>query len=191
MPEQLSFVGFDAAPPSDGLFFALFPEAAAATRAVELAQRLRTQHGLNGKVLPADRLHVSLLDLGEYAGLPNNIVATACTAAAGIAAPPFDVSFDRAMSFSGRPKSLPLVVRGGDGVKDLAAFQRALGIAMQTAGLGRAKAYTPHITLLYGERRVDEQQADPIGWTVREFVLVHSLLGQTRYIPLGRWPLRG
>jgi len=26
---------------------------------------------------------------------------------------------------------------------------------------------------------------------MREFVLVHSLLGQKRYIPLGKWPLCG
>jgi 2'-5' RNA ligase len=147
---------------------------------------------LNGKPLPAGRLHVSLLDLGEYAGLPKNIVATARAAAAGIAAAPFDVSFDCAISFSGKPGSLPLVLRAGESVPELMAFQRALAIAMQQAGLARAKPqYTPHMTLLYGERRVDAQPVETIGWTVREFVLVHSLLGQAQYIPLGRWPLRG
>jgi 2'-5' RNA ligase len=191
MPEQLSFAEFGAAPPTDSLFLALFPDAAAATRAAELAHHLRTRYGLNGKPLPAGRLHVSLLDLGEYAGLPKNIVATGCAAAAGVAAPPFDVSFDRAMSFSGKPGSLPLVLRG-NGVVQLTAFQRALGVTMQKAGLGRAKPqYTPHMTLLYGERRIGEQPVETIEWTVREFVLVHSRLGQTKYLPLGRWALRG
>ena len=31
---------------------------------------------------------------------------------------------------------------------------------------------------------------DPVGWTVREFVLVRSLLGLTMHIPLARWKLR-
>jgi 2'-5' RNA ligase len=47
------------------------------------------------------------------------------------------------------------------------------------------------MTLLYDDRSVAEQAVETIGWTAREFVLVHSLLGQTRHIPLGRWPLRG
>jgi RNA 2',3'-cyclic 3'-phosphodiesterase len=49
--------------------------------------------------------------------------------------------------------------------------------------------FTPHVTLLYGDGRIGEQSIDPIGWTVREFALVLSLIGKTKYIPLGRWPL--
>jgi 2'-5' RNA ligase len=33
------------------------------------------------------------------------------------------------------------------------------------------------------------EKVAPIAWRAREFVLVHSLLGQTRHIPLARWPL--
>jgi 2'-5' RNA ligase len=50
--------------------------------------------------------------------------------------------------------------------------------------------FTPHVTLLYDGMSVAEQPVDPISWTVGEFVLVHSLLGQTRHIILDRWPLR-
>jgi 2'-5' RNA ligase len=58
------------------------------------------------------------------------------------------------------------------------------------AGLGRReRAFVPHVTLLYDARNVTVQPVDPLGWTVREFVLVHSLLGQTRYRVLGRWTL--
>jgi hypothetical protein len=45
---------------------------------------------------------------------------------------------------------------------------------------------TLHVTLLYDKRVVDEQ---PI--TVREFVLVRSLHGQTRHTDVARWQLRG
>lgn len=72
-------------------------------------------------------------------------------------------------------------------------FQQTLGIAMKKAGLGRwAKpGYTPHVTLLYDDRSVAEQAVETICWTAREFVLVHSLIGQTLHVPLARWPLRG
>jgi 2'-5' RNA ligase len=46
------------------------------------------------------------------------------------------------------------------------------------------------VTLLYDERGIAEHAIEPVSWTVREFVLVHSLRGQSKYIPLGRWPLR-
>jgi RNA 2',3'-cyclic 3'-phosphodiesterase len=49
----------------------------------------------------------------------------------------------------------------------------------------------PHVTLMYADRRVDSEAIAPIGWTVTEFVLVHSLLGRSQYLALGRWPLRG
>jgi RNA 2',3'-cyclic 3'-phosphodiesterase len=47
--------------------------------------------------------------------------------------------------------------------------------------------YEPHVTLLYDDRCVAEQAVDTVRWTVREFVLVHSLHGQGRYVFLGRW----
>jgi 2'-5' RNA ligase len=50
---------------------------------------------------------------------------------------------------------------------------------------------TLHVTLLYDKRVVDEQPIEPISWTVREFVLVRSLHGQTRHTDVARWQLRG
>jgi len=47
------------------------------------------------------------------------------------------------------------------------------------------------VTLLYDDVLVQERAVEPIRWTVSEFVLVHSLLGQTRHIPLARWSLGG
>jgi 2'-5' RNA ligase len=190
--KQLSLTGLEAAPrPTDRLFFAIFPDAAAATRVAELAQHLRGEYGLRGKLLTTERFHVTLHHLGDYVGLPQDVVAMATEAAAGVAMPPFDVAFDRAVSFSGRPRSLPLVLSGGDGVAALRTFQQALGVGMMKARLRPEKNFTPHMTLLYGDRAVTERNVETVGWTVREFVLVHSLLGRTRHIPLARWPLRG
>jgi RNA 2',3'-cyclic 3'-phosphodiesterase len=191
MSDQHSFAWFDAPPePTDGLFFAIFPAMAAAASMTRLTCRLRDDHGLRGTPLATERLHVSLLSLGEHTGLPESIVAVASEAAATVAALPFDVAFDRVMTFRGKR---PLVLRGGDGIAALMAFQGVLGAVMTKAGFGRSSRsrFTPHVTLTYVDRDVAEQAVEPVRWTVREFVLVHSLLRKSQYIPLGRWPLRG
>ncbi len=190
MTDQLLFPGFGAAPPlTDSLFFALFPDAAATTRIGGLTRHLRDKYALTARPHAAERLHVSLHGIGEYPSFPKDIAARAVEAAAAVALPPFEIAFDRVMSFSGKPGQLPLVLRG-NGAAGVTALQNALGSALAKTGLG-ARQSAPHLTLLYDARRIDEQPIDPIGWIVREFVLVHSLLGQTSYIPLGKWPLRG
>ncbi|OOG39847.1 2'-5' RNA ligase family protein [Polaromonas sp. A23] len=184
--------GFDASPHlTDRLFFAIFPDAGTATQIAGLAQQLREEHGLRGKPLKTERFHVTLHHLGDYAGLPQDLVDVACAAAASIAAAPFDVTFDRAASFSTAPRNRPFVLRGGDGVASLIAFQQTLGDALKKTVLGRwAKpAYTPHVTLLYDDRGVPEQPVPAVSWTASEFVLIHSLIGQTLHVPLARWPL--
>ena len=62
---------------------------------------------------------------------------------------------------------------------------------MMKAGLARQaeKTFTPHVTLFYDQHRIDEYAVEPVSWTIRDLVLVHSRLGETQHIPLGRFPL--
>jgi 2'-5' RNA ligase len=193
MPEQSFLPGFDAPKLTDRLFFAVFPAAQAAARMARLALQLRDEHGLHGKPLQTERFHVTLHHLGDYAGLPQDVVGMASKAAAAVTSLPFALAFDRVASFSSAPRNRPFVLRGDGGLAALMAFQQALGVAMTKAGLGRwAKpGYTPHVTLLYDDHSVVEQAVETITWTAHEFVLVHSLIGQTRHVPLLRWPLSG
>lgn len=190
---QPSLPGIDVAPrPTDRLFFAIFPETEATVRIKQFAQGLGDKYGLNGKVLETERFHVSLHHLGDFAGLPQGILPMAGKAAAVVAAvtPSFEIVFDRAMSFAVRPGNHPFVLCGTDGVATLTAFHQALGVAMARAGLKLRKShYTPHLTVLYDNRRIAKQIVEPVAWTVREFVLVRSLLDLTQYVPLARWPL--
>ena len=64
---------------------------------------------------------------------------------------------------------------------------------MVDAGIGKyvRSSFKPHVTLLYDDGHVPPQTSLPIGWTVDELVLIHSLVGQSRHIVLGRWPLQG
>ena len=188
MRAEHSCFGFEA-PATDGVFFALFPNEAAVERLARTAQQLRIRHRLGGRAFAPERFHVSLLGFGAHVGLPHELVASAAEAAQAIARQPFEVTFDRAVSFLG--KSRPLVLCNEDDVPELIALQRALGSEVQKRGLGRASPqWTPHITLLYDERAIEDHAIEPVRWTVREFVLVHSLRGQGTYVPLGRWPLR-
>jgi RNA 2',3'-cyclic 3'-phosphodiesterase len=183
--------------PTDRLFFALFPSKEAIPQIVKTSQNLRDQHGLTGKSLSNDRLHVTLHHVGDYAsGLPNGLVEAAQDVAATITMPAFDVTFDRAMSFSGRPRNRPFVMRGNErhdgGLAALMAFQKTMYLAMCRVGLQGPRAnakFAPHVTLMYDDQGVPEQAIEPIHWRARDFVLVHSLLGQTKHIHLGRWPL--
>ena len=69
---------------------------------------------------------------------------------------------------------------------------RELSNQLMAAGLGRylKREFIPHVTLLYDKRELTPQAIDPIQWTVRDFSLVRSLLGQGRHQVLGTWPLR-
>jgi 2'-5' RNA ligase len=69
--------------------------------------------------------------------------------------------------------------------KAIAAAQ--LRVGLQVSGVS---SFLPHITLLRGHA-VDaiEESIPPIRWRVREFVLIRSFFGQSRYEVIGRWPL--
>jgi 2'-5' RNA ligase len=196
MSEQGLFGGFEASEvKTDRLLFLVYPDPETAIRIAALATRLRTEHGLRGRPVTAERLHITLRHLGDYAGVPGDVVRQAREAARVAVTAPFEVTFDRVGSFAGRARNLPFVLRGDDDLDELKSFNRALASSMERSGGRLAKwakgAFTPHVTLLYDGMSVAEQRVEPITWTVSEFVLAHSLLGQTRHIILDRWLLRG
>ena len=92
---------------TDRLFFALFPPVTTAARVYALQQDLRVRHGLWGRALAIDRLHVPLCQLGDHVGLPEQIVARAREAARRVSVSAFDVTFESALSFTGRPRNRP------------------------------------------------------------------------------------
>jgi 2'-5' RNA ligase len=171
----------------DRLFFSIFPDPQAAVRIANTAQHFRRAYGLKGNPLLTDRFHVSIQGKGDYDGLPRSIVHKAMEAGAAVRATSFDVAFDRIKNFS---SSNALVLCDGDGVDGLMRFHQSLGMEMQKSGLSVRPSFTPHVTLLYDGGDLDERSIHPIRWTVREFVLVHSLIGSTKHNVCGRWQLR-
>jgi 2'-5' RNA ligase len=105
---------------------------------------------------------------------------------------PFQVAFDRVGSFRKRRDRAPLVLLGDDGVGGLLDLREAIGRPLEEAGVMRlSQAFTPHLTLLYDTQRIESVPIAPITWTVREFSLVHSLIGHGRHTVLESWSLRG
>jgi RNA 2',3'-cyclic 3'-phosphodiesterase len=171
------------------LFFAAFPDADAAARIFRLAEVVKGARQFDGDLILSDRLHVTLFFLDDGCGPREHIVRMACEAAQEVRMPSFDVWFDRIASFRGRPNNHPFVLLGDDGLSRLKLLRRTLGAAMTRSGLRHLvnADFTPHVTLLYDKRKIEEQPIEPIFWTVGEFVLIHSMYG---HVHLARWPLR-
>lgn len=185
-----SSLGFAEPHPTDRLFFAVMPPPAVAERLASLGGELRERFRLHGRPRPTGHLHVTMHHLGDFAGLPQQRVDEACAAAAGVELPSFEARFDRVGSFRGRAGKHPFVLLGADRATGLAGLYGSLGTRLAAAGLARREpAFVPHVTLLYDALTIAPQPIEPFGWTVREFLLIHSLLGRTEYRVLGRWPL--
>ncbi|MEA9556145.1 2'-5' RNA ligase family protein [Xanthomonas nasturtii] len=176
---------------TERLFFAVMADAATAVHAAGIAEGLLQSGQVDGKPLGRERLHVTLHHLGDYAGgLPPSLVSRASQAAERVAMEAFDVEFDRVVTFGGRRSQLPCVLRGEERVRGLYALQGALGRQLAHVGIAGDAQYTPHMTLLYCNQTLPQRRCDALAWTVRDFALVRSFLGQSRYQIEGRWPLR-
>jgi RNA 2',3'-cyclic 3'-phosphodiesterase len=188
---QMGLPGFDPPTPTDRLMFLLYPDPEAAERIAHEARRLKEILNLRGAPLLTDRFHITLHHLGDYVGLPADMVRKGRAAGEALEIAPFEVTFDLAISFANRPGNNPFTLQGGEGLQELIAFQKALGQTMAGAGLKPDRSFTPHVTLLYDGQVIPPQVIAPIHWTVDRFVLVQSKLGQTQHIVLGAWELRG
>ena len=177
--------------PGNAVFFAVQPNADIVQCLGRLAWSLLGKHKLRGRPRPDRCFHVTLHGIGNYAELPRDAVAAIDDAASAIATPSFLVAFDRVRNFGGG-RNRALVLVGDQGVAGLRMFQHELVTALQKIGFARRKEPTcePHITLLHYEGGIADQAVEETRWTVREFVLVRSLHGQSRHLSLARWPLR-
>jgi len=170
------------------LFFAIRPERGAAAAIETLGQRLKTAHRLRGQTIARERLHNTLAEVHQPGTISENI-ARAKAIGDGLWHRGFCVRFEWSGSFRHPDAAHPLVLRGEEGLAPLIAFRETLRSRMQEAGFAVARSFTPHVTLLWADRCVEDYPIAPISWSVREFVLTASLQGYSRHIDLARWPL--
>lgn len=170
---------------TDRLFFAVLPDAETAERIAERAASWRAAHGLTGRLLKTGHFHVTLASVHEGHGLPEAGEIDGWMARArGIVMPSFRVGFDRLTSFANGA----LVLTGEEATIGLEVLQQRLSDALDDTPRP-ARRYTPHVTLLHDGRHIEPEPVEPISWTVREIVLVHSSIGQTTHRHLMRLPL--
>lgn len=174
----------------DRIFLAVLPDAETAARIHALAETLKAENKFEGTLIRPEHLHITLFHLGDWNSLPADIVARGGAAAAEVAMAPFEIRCPRAESFRNSTGVYPFVLLPEPA--PLGPLHTALGAALTRQGLGGATHgdFKPHVTLLRDTTRVKPKAVEPIVWTVREIVLVHSLLGKTTHNHLGRWELR-
>lgn len=186
--------GEPAATQIERLFLGIMLPPDRAGPASKVLEEARVDHGLKGSPIRPDRLHITLILVGDYAGsIPQSVLTDVQTAMDGLSETAFDVAFDRAASFAGAPGKHPYVLLGGEGVETLNGFRDRLFRTLLRAGVRTLskETFTPHVTLAYGDQKLAERVIDPVGWRATEFVLIHSEVRRSTYHTLGRWPLRG
>lgn len=185
--EQLSLLGFEAAPRDKHLILMIYPDPPARAAALTNARRYQAANQLGGAVFNPDLMHITLGHFDYWDEVPASLIEKISRAAGKLDVAPFEVSFDEICGFPGH-----VVLQGGEGLEALRRFQAALRRALAWEKLDSAKlAFTPHMTVIYGQPGTVVTPIEPLSWTVREFALVVSLQGRGRHEVLARYRLAG
>lgn len=174
------------------LFFALRPPPPIAIAIEQVAVQLAAARRIAGKWLKPAKYHITLHFLGTYDHLPADVRERAVAAGADFATSAPDVECDRIASFE-RVRSPPCVLRCSPRADStLQALSRDLRSALATAGLAAHEehAYTPHLTIGYGDRALAEPiRIEPLAWQAHELLLIDSHVGTGRHEALAHWRL--
>jgi RNA 2',3'-cyclic 3'-phosphodiesterase len=169
------------------LFFAIFPDPAALAAIGRIAARLNAEKVLRGRWTAPAKYHVTARFLGDHAD-PTAVIARAKAAAAQVRAAPFDIRFDRIVTFRGRHQ-WPCVVRCTSGSdRAVEALWRGLGAASSDVRGEAAGRFLPHLTIAYADRMLDAPiTIEPVITGIKAFALVDS--HDAKHEVLARWPL--
>jgi RNA 2',3'-cyclic 3'-phosphodiesterase len=164
------------------LFFAVWPDAAAAAALSALAGQLVEACG--GRPVPAAKLHLTLAFLGEV-DAERTADLLRCVRFRGRR---FRLELDRVGGFRrarvawAGPSTPP---------PELGALQEKLAARLAAGGFAlEEREFNPHLTLARRiERALPGASVAPIAWEADEFTLVRSEIGTGRYHVVERWPL--
>ncbi|WP_119718395.1 RNA 2',3'-cyclic phosphodiesterase [Cognatilysobacter tabacisoli] len=170
------------------LFFALRPDDATRAALAECAEDFRRRAALDGRPVPASRLHLTLVFLGATTGAEDPLERAARTAGDAVRAAPFELVLDAGGAFPGARV-------GWLGASTVPAALRQLRAAvvgsLEAAGVvpPRAADFRPHVTVQRDLRRLPDAIAlPPLRWAVDGFALLRSEPGRG-YACVASWPL--
>lgn len=173
------------------LFFALSPDEATRAAIAAAARSLRDAHAPAGRWLRESRYHLTLLYLGSYSQVPDEVVARACAAASRVRAGAFSLRLDRFGSFGNR--AIPVWLGPSRVPPALAALHATLAAELAREGVrgAHATSFVPHVTVLRDASQALDAVCEPaVDWPVGEFALIDSRIAPpSPYRVLGRWPL--
>ena len=170
------------------LFFAIRPDREAGFAISNLGARLKSAHRLGGQTIARERLHNTLAAVHDAGTIRENI-ARAKAVGNRLRQRRFQVRFNWTGSFRHNNRAHPFVLRGDEGLEPLSEFRETLRIHMCEAGFKVERSFTPHVTLLWADRLVEDYPIAPITWTVRDFVLTASFRGLSHHEDVARWQL--
>lgn len=172
-------------------FFAgLMVESSAWPGLLSVGTDLRRRYRLGGTPRPRELLHMTLSGFKAVGGPDEDVdrrIETYRAACGRIRFPSFDVCLDQVTSFHVGGGKYATVAVGGTGVHPAMALHDELRCLVEPGRAARP-GFTPHVTLRYDRQDIGRQAIEPISWTVREIVLVHSFVGRSRYEFIDRWP---
>lgn len=166
------------------VFFALWPAAPVRTALAQAAERAHAHCG--GRITAEQKIHLTLFFVG---GIERSRIAELEACAKRVTAAPFDLDLD----VLGYWRHNHIVWAGTRQTPaGLAALVSELTRSLESAGChGDDRPYAPHVTLVRNAKHAPpEPTLDVPRWEARDFVLVESAAGGTRYDVIARWPLR-
>ena len=164
------------------LFFAVWPDAAAAAALEKLAREVAEVAG--GKPVRGAKLHLTLAFLGEVDAARMEALADC----ARLRAHAFRLELDQVGAFRRARVAWAGASAPPPALLDL---QEKLASRLAKAGFTlEEREYTPHVTLA---RRIDRPlpraSIPALAWKTQELTLVRSETGTGRYTVMERWPL--
>lgn len=162
------------------LFFALDPDESLRARLAGALLPMLTRAG--GRPVPAERLHLTLVFLGELAPAA---IPCVLAAAGRVRAAPFELILDH----TGYWRRAGVMWLGARPCAALDALHDALRAELVSCAIPlEDRPYRPHVTFVRRLYRAPSLGAvEPLAWQVREYVLMEST--GSGYRVLDRWEL--
>lgn len=175
-------------PPTDRLFFGVFPDPESAEQIARFASAINDRYALRGIPVSAELLVVTLAVVGRYRGLSEREITAASELAARVVHPTFEIAFSLMERFGGGA----FVLHGGTSQEALRSLCTTLECTL-TVNTPRIqeRLHTPHMTVLKKTKGglSPRRRIAPIPWSASEIVLVHRVLGRPELHKLARWAL--
>ena len=142
--------------PACPVYLAILPDHAARERTATLIRQIVREHGFTHGLQRLDRLHITMLRLGTWHGLPGDLLPRVAAMASRLDWPTLPIRFDRIGNLGRDGGGRYLVLQCADRPEPLHELHRRLVSCATMAGLSpksSSSGLKPHMTLVYNHRQ--------------------------------------